>query len=106
MSNIVKDFKSLCTPASIYFVMSAVFLLMGVVQNLGNTNKYCFGKFSCYVNNTTGIFVLKVLYILFFTWLLNVFCKAGYQRVAWFFLLLPYISLFVLIGLMMYASRK
>ena len=105
MVKVIKDFKDLCTPASIYFVISMVFFVIAVVQNLGNTSNYCLGKFSCYVNNTTGVFVLKLLYILFFTWLLNVFCKAGYKRLSWFLLLLPYVVMFGLIGLMMYYSK-
>lgn len=105
MVQVVKDFRELCTPASIYFVISIVFFLIAVLQNLGNTSNYCLGKFSCYVNNTTGVFVLKLLYILFFTWLLNVFCKAGYTRLSWFLLLLPYVLMFVLIGAMMFYSN-
>lgn len=104
MNKVIKDFRSLCTPASIYFTISMVFFVIAVVQNLGNTSNYCLGKFSCYVNNTTGVFVLKLLYILFFTWLLNVFCKAGYKRLSWFLLLLPYVMMFVLIGFMMYNA--
>jgi len=101
---IIKDFKSLCTPASLYFVISMIMLVLMIIQNLGNKNIYCVGKYYCPVNNTAGIFVLKTLFILFFTWVLNVFCKAGYTNFAWFMILIPYILFFIMIGTLMYSS--
>ena len=92
--------KKLCTPAHIYFIISLVSLIIMGVQNLGNMNKYCVGNYECMVSNTLGVFVVKFLYVVFWTWVLNTLCRAGYQRISWFIFLLPLILMFILIALM------
>jgi hypothetical protein len=92
-----KNLKDLCTPAMIYFVLSVVSIVVMVFQNLGNTNTYCLGSYSCNVSSTMLIFVLKFAYVLFFTWLLDLICKAGYNSISWIILLLPFIVFFTLI---------
>lgn len=102
---LTKMFSKLCTPAMLYFVLSIISLVVIGLQNLnGDNNKYCLGSYSCQVNNMPGIFVLKLIYILFFTWVLNLICKAGYTSISWFIVLLPFILLFVLLGLLILAS--
>ena len=71
------------------------------IQNFGNTNKYCLGEYECYVPNTFIIFVFQALYILFWTFILNSLCKAGYKEVSWILVLLPIILLFVILGLIL-----
>lgn len=96
----MESIKKLCTPAHIYFVMSALALVIMGIQNLGNVNKYCVGNFTCNVSNTLGVFVVKMLYIMFWTWVLNTLCKAGYKNISWALLLMPFIAMFILIALM------
>lgn len=95
-----KDFKSLCTPAFIYLLISVIAFIAIAIQNFGNTNKYCIGTYECFVPNTFTIFVFKALYILFWTFMLNVLCKAGYKEISWFILLLPIIMFFIILGLL------
>jgi hypothetical protein len=45
------------------------------------------------------MFVFKALYILFWTFILNSLCKAGYKEVSWFLVLLPLILLFIILAL-------
>ena len=92
-----KNLKDLCTPAMIYFVLSVVSIVVMVFQNLGNTNTYCLGSYSCNVSSTMLIFVLKFAYALFFTWLLDLICQGGYNSISWIILLLPFIIFFTLI---------
>lgn len=94
-----KDFKSLCTPAFIYLLISVFAFIVIAVQNFGNTTKYCVGAYECYIPNTFVMFVFKALYILFWTFILNCLCKAGYKEVSWFLVLLPILLLFVILGL-------
>ena len=102
MANSVKSFfKNLCTPSYVYLVISSIFLIVASVQNYGNVNTYCLGDYSCEVTSTTLIFLIKVLYILFWTWELNLICNAGATGIAWFLVLLPFILMFILIILMM-----
>lgn len=96
----MEQLKKLCTPAHVYFLISVLSLIIMGVQNLGNVNKYCVGNYECTVTNTLGVFVVKFLYVVFWTWVLNTLCRAGYKRLSWFIFLLPFISMFVLIALM------
>lgn len=96
----MEQLKKLCTPAHVYFLISVVSLIIMGIQNLGNVNKYCVGNYECTVTNTLGVFIVKFLYVVFWTWVLNTLCRAGYKRLSWFIFLLPFISMFVLIALM------
>ena len=96
----------LCTPSYVYFIMSVLAIVISAVQNMGNRNRYDLGIFSCRVPSCVTVFVVKVLYILFWTWVLNLICKDGHNEIAWFLVLLPFILLFVIVGsLMVYQKR-
>lgn len=100
-----KKLGDLCTPALFYFVLSILAVVVSVFQNFGNTNKYHLGTFSMNVPSTTIVFIIKVIYILFWTWILNLICKDGHKGIAWLLVLLPFILLFVIIGLVMLNQR-
>tara|TARA_Y100000361_G_C11161886_1_gene348032 strand:+ start:2452 stop:2775 length:324 start_codon:yes stop_codon:yes gene_type:complete len=97
--------KNLCDPAYVYLVISVIGLIISSIQNFGNVNTYCLGSYSCDVTNTSIIFVIKVLYILFWTWLLNIICKGGAPTFAWLLVLFPFVLLFVVLGLMMITGK-
>jgi hypothetical protein len=101
MSILPKRFKQLCTPALVYFILSMISTILIIIQNLGNSNTFCMGSFSCDVPNTSVIIILKILYILFWTWILNIICKNGYSEISWFIVLFPFIFAFILLGLLM-----
>jgi len=90
--------KNLCTPSYVYLVVSMIALFIMVIQNYGNVNTYCVGSFTCSVSSTVLIFVIKALYILFWTWILNLICKSGAQSIAWFLVLFPFILFFIFIA--------
>ena len=96
-----KKLKDLCTPALIYFIISIIPLIILFIQNISNVNSYHIGNFSCRVPNTMFIFFLKLIYILFWTWVLNLICKDGHAGISWLLILFPFILLFVIIGLIM-----
>lgn len=96
-----KTIKDLCTPALVYFVVSLVGIFISILQNLGNTKTYRLGAFSCNVASTLLIFLLKIVYVFFWTWILNLICKDGYTNISWFLVLFPFILLFVLLGMLM-----
>jgi hypothetical protein len=95
--DVVNKVRSLCTPAFVFFVISVLSLFVMIFQNIENTNRYCFGNVSCNVANTSMIFIVKIIMIVVWTWLLEVLCSRGYEKVAWFILLLPYIFLMFII---------
>ena len=101
MSLFPQRLKELCTPAMIYFVISMIALTLVLFQNLGNINSYHIGSFSCRVPNTAAIFICKFIYVLFWTYILNLICKDGHIGLSWLLILLPWILLFVIMGILM-----
>ena len=101
-----RKLKELCTPAFVYFVLSMIGLILMLVQNLGNNNVYSLGSFSSRVPNTTMIFIFKIIYILFWTWILNLICRDGHSGIAWFLVLVPFILVFVMMLLFMGNGRE
>jgi hypothetical protein len=97
MDGIISKIQSLCTPAFIFFILSVVSLFVMLFDNIDNTHHYCFGNVSCNVANTSTIFIVEILFIVFWTWFLNAICSRGYVNVAWFILLFPYILLFAIL---------
>ena len=91
------DLKKLCTPAIVYLSISLIAIFIMILQNFGNRNIYCLGSYSC-DGNVTMIFIIKILYVLFWTWILNMMCGAGYKNVAWFLVLFPFILFFIILA--------
>lgn len=99
--------RNLCSPSYVYFVVSMIALIVIGLQNMGNTNVYCVGAQSCDVTSTILIFVIKLFYILFWTWILNLMCSAGASGIAWFLVILPLLIFFILIGsLLSYQTQR
>jgi hypothetical protein len=101
MAEFPKTLKQLCTPSLIYFIISIIALILLLIQNLGNINSFNIGTFSCKVPNTAVVFIVKLIYILFWTYVLNLICKDGHKEISWLLVLFPWILLFVIIGIMM-----
>ena len=100
----IPSLKKLCTPAFIYFLISMVAILVLAIQNFTTSgNLYCAGVFKCEVYSVALIFFIKILYVLFWTWILQLICNAGYPMVSWFLLLLPFIALFLAIAWLIMA---
>jgi hypothetical protein len=93
--------KYLCKPAYVYLVISIIATVILMFQNGGNQNTYCVGSFECPVPSTALVFIVKFIYIAFWTFVLNSICRAGYKQFAWFLVLLPFIMFFILIGMIM-----
>jgi len=95
-----KSFKSYCTPVRVYLIISLFSILGLLAQNISDTRKYNVGKYSCNLeHNNLFFFIFKIVYIVIWTYILQELCKSGYKSVSWFFVLLPFISFFVIIGL-------
>jgi hypothetical protein len=68
------DASSICTPAVVYFVISAVSIVLGLFHG--------FNIFSV---------LIKVAFVAAWTWFLNFLCSKGYAVISWFLVLLPFI---------------
>lgn len=89
----------MCTPAYIYFIFSIFLLIAMAFQNYGNATDYCVGSYSCSVSSVFVIFMIKLMYVLLWTWILSLICKAGVPGLSWFLMLLPFLLMFVMIGM-------
>ena len=96
--------KNLCTPSYVYLVISIIGLIVMAIHNYGNFNMYCLGSYSCNVSSTGLIFIIKLLYILFWTWILNLICKSGSTYIAWILVILPFLLFFVLLSFLMVSN--
>ena len=101
-----KSFNSLCTPAQLYFGLSILSFIALVIQNCMDPYSFCIGSFSAPspIHNAS-YFVVKSLYILFWTWLIQKMCKKGWNKLAWLIVLFPFVAMFVLLGLLMIALQ-
>lgn len=93
----VPGLKNVCTPAFIYFIISIATLFIMIMQNLGNPNSYCIGRYSCNVTDVNMLFLMKFVYIVFWTWLLNIICREGFETISWILVILPYILMLIFI---------
>ena len=97
----VQGLTNLCPPSKLYLAISVIALIIMLIQNFGNLNTYCLGNYSCKVSSTMLIFIVKIVYVLFWTWILNLICRAGVPMLAWFLVLIPFILMFILISALM-----
>ena len=107
-SNLKYAFKlnNLCSPAMIYFVISLIGMLMIGLQNLNDKDDLlCVGNFKCNVVNKSLVFILNAIYILFWTFLLDLMCKSGYSNISWIIILIPILLFFIFLGVIIYQSQ-
>uniref|UniRef100_A0A6C0HSW1 Uncharacterized protein n=1 Tax=viral metagenome TaxID=1070528 RepID=A0A6C0HSW1_9ZZZZ len=84
------QFSNLCPPALIYFVVSMIAVLVCIMQNLGSKNGCKIGSMMI-KGNPIMMLVFKIIFILFWTWILSLICKAGYVGISWLLILAPFI---------------
>ena len=91
----------LCPPSAIYFTISILILLCMFYQNINSNdpNIYKVGVYSKPVSSIMFIFLIKFTYIVFWTYILNLFCKDGNQALSWLVILFPFLLSFVVLGL-------
>lgn len=93
------DINKLCTPAQLYLFFTLLSLVMMIYDNSGMPeNTLCMGNYRCEAPNKAILIFVKLVYIGFWTLVLNLMCKGGYKNLAWFLVLLPFILfIFILI---------
>jgi hypothetical protein len=77
--------------------------ILGIIsQNAMASDSYRVGMYTVQspVSNF-WFFSMKVIGILIWTFILNYMCNSGWKDVAWFFVLLPIIVMFLVIGAVM-----
>ena len=95
----ISGLRKVCTPALLYLFLSIFSMFFMLLQMLNNSYQYCIDGTMCDKPTIVIIFIVKILYILFWTWLLNIICKSGYTIVSWLLVLFPFILFFILVSL-------
>ena len=96
MKKLSSRINDLCSPAYVYLVISVIGIIYLIFQNAGNQRVYDVGCYNCEVNDTSLVFLGKVLYIGLWTFILDALCKHGYSGLSWFLVLLPFFLFFIL----------
>ena len=66
--------KNICNPAMVYLVLSVFALLIMASQNFYGDSIYCLGSYNCNVSSVSLIFLVKFIYIIFWTLYIS-FCN-------------------------------
>ena len=92
----------LCTPSKIYFFAAIILLFLSFVNDMRNKDKdkVCLGKLKC--KNKPLYYLMNVLFIIFWTWVLNKLCSHGWVKLSWFLLLTPFFVLILLFFMISY----
>jgi hypothetical protein len=69
-----KGLLNICLPSLIYLILGLITVIMMVFQKI-----------------RAFITLIQLIVIIFWTWILNLICSAGYKWVSWVLLLLPFI---------------
>jgi hypothetical protein len=102
--NTLNSIKNLCSPALVYLSIESIILLSIILQNINSQNRLCIGNYSCDMSSMIPFYIIKILYISFWTFILNLMCNGGYSSFAWFLVLLPILLFFVGLGFFMIAK--
>ena len=92
------DINKLCGPSKAYLFISAITFFVLLVQSYTVPNALCLGSYSCPVYSMNLILFLKLIYVAFWAWVLNLVCNAGAAPVAWFLVLVPYLLFFIVVA--------
>ena len=91
--------RNLCPPAEFYFIISMVSLFVMCFQNFGTSSVYCLGNLKCYLDSIFVIFFTQLIYILVWTWILNIICRKVSSVVSWIIALVPFLLFFLSLSL-------
>lgn len=95
------NLKKLCVPAKVYLAVEILIILGMLFQNVGNNNVLRVGSYECESPNLFVMLLIKLGYVAFWTFILNLLCKSHYKNLAWVIVLFPFMLFFILLGLLM-----
>jgi hypothetical protein len=99
----MKIYDKLCEPAKFYFVIATISYILILLQNLGDHGRFTLGSYSCRHTNPAILLVVQALYIVFWTWLLNLICKIN-KGISWVIVLFPFLLFFVALGVILFQG--
>lgn len=99
----MKLYDKLCDPAKFYFVIATISYILILLQNIGGGARFTLGSYSCRHPNPILLLVIQALYILFWTWLLNLICKLN-KGISWVIVLFPFLLFFIALGIVLFQG--
>jgi len=78
----------LCDPAMVYFGLTCVSILFGLMGNISSRS-----------------LVAKGIYAIIWTYILNFLCDKGYKTLSWVLVILPFIVIFGMFALALDVAR-
>jgi hypothetical protein len=98
-------YSMLCNPAKFYFVLSVVIYLIVFIQNITTPGKFSLGFYSCHHKQTPLILIYHALYIIVWTFVLNLICR-GSTTLSWVIVLFPFILSLFILGYIMFLGMS
>lgn len=97
----VVGLKNLCTPAYVYLVFSLIIaFIIYYNDNYNNIDIDCLGMSPCDKVYLKHLYtVIKVLFIFFWAWILNIICSSGSTYIAWALVIIPFLTSLAMITL-------
>lgn len=87
---------NLCPAAKIYLIISTVAMIIMSLNVFGTNHVFCIGTDDCESPiNVVSLYLLKILYVIFWTWVLNVICRKVSMGLALAIALVPFLLFFV-----------
>ena len=99
----MKLYDKLCDPAKFYFVLATISYILILLQNIGERGRFTLGSYSCRHSNPVLLLIVQALYILFWTWLLNLICKVN-KGISWVIVLFPFLLYFIALGMILFQG--
>ena len=105
----LNGFGDLCPPAHAYLIISTIAITVIFIQNYYsgsfNNRTYCLGSYSCQIPSLPMLYLIKILYVIFWTWVLNLICDAGSPQISWLLVLFPFVLFFIILGSIMITGN-
>lgn len=90
--SISSKFKLLCLPSKVYFVLAMIGIIVSLVTPSVFKGVDLFVQF------------LHLIYVVFWTWVLHLICKAGYNWISWVLVIMPFVVFFLLFAFVFGAA--
>jgi hypothetical protein len=101
----MKFYDKLCKPAQLYLLISLVAYVIILIQNIASPDRFTLGPYSCMHDNQPLLMVGQLIYIAFWTWLLNMICKIN-TGISWLIVLFPFILFFIIFLSVVFQGRE
>ena len=102
---LMKLYNSLCKPARFYLLISVFMYIFVILQNVSATDRFTLGTYSTPHSNPLMILVFNAVYIVLWTWMLNLICKI-HPGISWLIVLFPIVLLFIGFAMLLFSGGK